>query len=131
VINELNKKKEETMDEFEYEGSKFKFNKDGSAEVQVKTGTVITMDKDGKMQINLTNIKSVGIYNIIDLKTHRVFRDGDITMHQIEFHDGGTAKFGYTNTGKLVEFSTTRMTTTISKENEIMLKKYEAPVRPE
>lgn len=114
-----------TMDEFEYEGSKFNLNDDGSAEVQVQTSTVITMDKDGNMHINLNNIKSIGIENITDLKTHRVFREGNMTMHQIEFYDGGSAKIGYTSTGQLVEFSTTRMSFSISKDNEIVLKKYE------
>jgi hypothetical protein len=114
------------MDEFEYEGSKIKLNNDGSAVVQVKTGTIITMDKDGQMHINLENIKSVGIQNVVDLKTHRVFREGDITMHNIEFQDGGTAKFGYNSTtGSLVEFSTVKCSLTITKDNEIMLKKHE------
>lgn len=114
------------MDELEYEGSKIRLNDDGSTVVEVKTGTILTMDKDGHTHINLNNIKSIGIYNIVDLKTHHVLHEGDISTHEIEFQDGGTAKFGYNNkTGQLVEFSTVKASLTITKENEIMLKKYE------
>lgn len=78
------------------------------------------------MQINLESIAKVGFENIVDLKSHVIMREGDLTVHQAEFLDGGKVKLAFTSKGKLVEFSGHKIGQTINKENEILIRSHTA-----
>ena len=110
------------MDEIEGSGNKIEHFPDGSTKITTPDGRSFTIDKDGNTQINLEGIKSVGFENIFDLKSHVIMRDGELTVHKVEFHDGGYVKISFTTDGNLVEFSGRKIGQTITKNNEIMIR---------
>ena len=110
------------MDEVEVGGNKIEMFEDGSMKITTPDGRSFTIDKDGNSQMNLPNIKSVGFENIFDLKSHAIMREGELTVHKAEFHDGGHVKIAFTSDGKLVEFSGRKIGQTVTKDNEIMIR---------
>jgi hypothetical protein len=110
------------MDDFEFNGNKIEELAGGVIRITTTDGRIFLLDNEGNMQINLETIKSVGFENIFDLKTHVIMREGDLTVHKAEFHDGGHVKIAFTRQGKLVEFSAHKIGQTITKENEIMIR---------
>ena len=95
---------------------------DGSTKITTPDGRTFLVDKDGNTNVNLPTIQKVSIDNIIDLKTHIIMRDGDMTIHNIELLDGGTVKLAFTKDGKLVEFSGKGIRQSITKNNEVIIK---------
>ena len=114
------------MNEMEANGHKIEWRPDGSMKVTTSDGRVLVVDKDGNVQVNIETIKSVGLENIFDLKSHIILREGELTVHKIEFHDGGLVKLSFTDKGKLVEFSCHHVGQTITKEGEIIIRSYVA-----
>ena len=114
------------MDEIEFHGNKIEQRADGSVKVTTPEGRTVVMDKDGNVQVNVETIRSVGIENIFDLKSHVIMREGDLTVHKLEFHDGGSVKIAYTTQGKLVEFSGNKIGQTITKEGAIVIRSFVA-----
>ena len=114
------------MENFEAFGNKIETLKNGGIQITTPEGKVIVMNKDGNVQIDLQSISKVGFENILDLKSHVIMRDGDLTVHKAEFHDGGKVKLAFTSQGKLVEFSGEKFGQTINKENEIVIRSHTA-----
>lgn len=96
---------------------------DGSTKITTLDGRSFIVDKDGNANINLPTIKKVTIDNIFDLKSHIIMRDGELTMHNIELLDGGSVKISFTSGGELVEFTGKNIRQTITKENDVIIKK--------
>lgn len=110
------------MDEFEFNGNKIELRDDGSVKVTTPEGTVLIMDKDGNIKGNIETITRVGIENIFDVKTHTIMREGELTVHKMEFHDGGRVKLAYTTQGEMKEFTCTNTGQTITKEGAITIR---------
>lgn len=68
-------------------------------------GSAITLGPDGKPKITLSNLKSVGIRNIVDVQSYSLTKTEEFVMHDIEFVNGGRAKMGYSHAGRLMELS--------------------------
>ena len=96
---------------------------DGSTKITTPDGRSFLVDKDGNANINLPTIKKVTIDNIFDLKSHVIMRDGELTIHNIELLDGGSVKISFTTSGELVEFTGKNIRQTITKENDVIIKK--------
>lgn len=110
------------MDEFEFNGNKIEQHDDGSYKVTTPEGTVVTMDKDGNIRANIETIARVGIENVFDVRTHLIMREGELTFHKMEFHDGGRVKLAYTAQGEIKEFTGTNIGQTITKEGAIIIR---------
>ena len=95
---------------------------DGSTKITTPDGRTFIVDKDGNANINLPTITKVSIDNILDLKSHIIMRDGELTIHNIELLDGGNVKISFTTSGELVEFSGKNIKQTITEKNEIIIK---------
>lgn len=52
----------------------------------------VSFSRDGSFRLNFETIGSIGIDNIIDLKSHSISRIGNRVMHLIEFNAGGTCE---------------------------------------
>ena len=87
------------------------------------TVKVFLLIKNGNTNINLPTIQKVSIDNILDLKSHIIMRDGDLTVHNIELLDGGTVKIAFTTSGELVKFYANNVCQTITKDNVVIIKK--------
>ena len=111
---------DETTDE---NGNTIKKLDDGSTEVTTPDGRSFVVDQDGNTNISLPTINKVGIDNILDLKSYVIMRDGELTVHKIELLGGGSVKIAYTASGKLVEFRGKKISQTITKDNEVIIKK--------
>ncbi len=109
------------MQEFEQYGSKVITHDDGTLEIINKSGASIKVAKDGSVVVNLEKIEAIGVKTIIDVISHRIMRDEDSTIHQIEFVNSGTAKISYTHTGKLKSFECSNISTTLTPSSEIIL----------
>lgn len=96
---------------------------DGSTKITTPDGKRFLVDKNGNANINLPTIKKVTVDNIFDLKSHIIMRDGELTIHNIELLDGGTVKISLTSSGELVEFSGKNIRQTITKDNDVIIKK--------
>lgn len=96
---------------------------DGSTKITTPDGRSFHIDKDGNANINLPAINKVSIDNIFDLKSHVIMRDGELTIHRIELLDGGSVKISFTTSGELIEFSGKNIRQTITKDNEVIIKK--------
>ena len=110
------------MDQIEFNGNKIERRDDGSVKVTTPYGTTLVMDKDGNVQGSISTIKSVGIENIFDVKSHTIMRESDLTLHQVEFHDGGRVRLAYTTQGKITEFTCTKIGQTITKDGAIVIR---------
>lgn len=110
------------MDEFEFNGNKIERRDDGSFKVTTPEGTVLIMDKDGNIKGNIKTITRVGIENVFDVRTHTIMREGELTVHKMEFHDGGRVKLAYTTQGEIKEFTCTNIGQTITKEGAIIIR---------
>ena len=95
----------------------------GSTKITTPDGRSFLVDNDGNANINLPTIKKVTIDNIFDLKSHVIMRDGELTIHNIELLDGGSVKISFTSGGELVEFTGKNIRQTITKENDVIIKK--------
>ena len=111
---------DETTDE---NGNIIQKHDDGSTEVTTPDGKSFLIDKNGNTNINLPTIQKVSIDNILDLKSHIIMRDGDLTVHNIELLDGGTVKIAFTTSGELVKFYANNVCQTITKDNVVIIKK--------
>lgn len=107
---------------FENDMAKFEEQPDGSVKITTKDGRIVVIDKDGNAQTDLSNIKNVGIESISDLESYTIMRDGDLTVHNGVYRDGGYFKIAYTSDGKLEEFSGKNIGQTITRDNEITLR---------
>ena len=114
------------MDTINAMGNKIEMAKDGSAKITTADGKVIAISKDGSANIDLKSISRIGFENILDLKSHTIMREGDLTVHQAVFHDGGRVKIAFTSDGKLVEFSGHNISSTFAKEGAIVLRSHSA-----
>ena len=110
------------MDEIEFNGNKIERRDDGSVKVTTPYGVSLLMDKDGNVQGSISTINSVGIENIFDVKSHTIMRESNLTVHKIEFHDGGRVKLAYTTEGEITEFSCTNIGQTITKDGAIVIR---------
>ena len=105
--------------EFDALGSKIKTNPDGSLSVETAAGAAITMGDDG-ISINLEEIKSVGIKNVIDVEVHQINTIVGSRSHYIRFNGGGEVKFAYNQKGQLIEFSGKNVSLNLTPENELL-----------
>lgn len=110
------------MDGIDFNGHKIEGRADGSSKIITKDGLIVEIEKDGKIQFNPDVIKSVGIENIFDLKSHVIKRKGELFIYKVEFNDGGHVKIVFTNSGKLKEFSGHNIGQTITKGSEIIIR---------
>ena len=78
----------------------------------------ITKDKDGNPQIDMANIKSIGITNIVDVISHRIMRDGNNTTHDIELKNDGHVHLSYSQKGKIVKFTNTHVSVAINENDK-------------
>ena len=89
-------------------------------------GTTIIPNPDGSVSLDFIQIKSLGIYNIIDVKTHQVNQLLGMVSHFVKFHNGGELRFAYNQAGQLVELSFTSLHVNITDGNRAMFSATEA-----
>ena len=75
--------------------------------------TRLTQGEDGRLvvssadpvRIDLGQIKSVGIANIVSVENHAVHSIVGSVSHHVKFHGGGELRFAFNERGQLLEFT--------------------------
>ncbi|NOT20214.1 MAG: hypothetical protein HOP24_08100 [Sideroxydans sp.] len=103
----------------------FTMKPEGNMTMKIGPDGAISTSTDKPLEINLQNIKSVGVENLVDIETHEISRLFNSVSHFIKFFGGGEVKFAYNLEGKLLEFSTHHVTLSIQNGERVILKKLE------
>lgn len=82
----------------------------------------ISISPDGSVNINLSAIRKITIDNITDLLSHRLLRTDSTVRHVMEFKQDGRCDLAYAADGTLIEFRVERMRTSITPDNDIILR---------
>ncbi|HEV2045791.1 MAG TPA: hypothetical protein VGQ95_04260 [Chthoniobacterales bacterium] len=104
----------------EFNGNKFTLNDDGTITIVMKDGRVIQRSPDGNVHSSVPNVKSVGIHNIVDIKTYSLVRHEGLTLHNIEFNDGGIVSFAFDSDGHVENATTQGAATKITPDGQIL-----------
>ena len=104
------------------DGSTIYIMDDGGITVKSKSGATYSIDKNGNAHIDLKTIAKIGIENITGVQSHRIMRQGDLTVHEIVFQGDGKVKLTYTANGHLKEFSGNSIAIQVSPDNSVLLK---------
>jgi hypothetical protein len=83
----------------------------------------ITPNDTGGFNINIENIKKIIIDNLTDIINHRILRSDDLTVHHLEFINGGKCHLSYRKDGRIVECNIDRLTTQVDLEDGIVMLK--------
>jgi hypothetical protein len=86
--------------------------------------TEVTLSKDGSTTVSLEVISKVTVDSITDVLAHRIMREGDQVIHEMEFINDGTCRLAYKETGELIEFSCNHMSMSTTKEGIVTLKRF-------
>lgn len=108
------------MEPSERNGSKVIKNADGTITVVTKEGREIRTKPDGSMVVSLDRIKSVGIHNIIDIKSYSLVRHEGLTVHNIEYMDGGIVSFAFDSDGNVQNASAENVVARMSPDAQIV-----------
>jgi hypothetical protein len=69
-----------------------------------KTGDDTLVQTEGSLRVDIERIRKITLDNIIRVKNYVITTTADFITHSIEFVNGGTARIGYSTSGKLMEF---------------------------
>jgi hypothetical protein len=69
--------------------------------IEREDGVSLTLGPDGGVSINLAQLKAVSIRNILDVKHYGMSVVDGITMHVIEFKNGGMFELTYDSVGTI------------------------------
>lgn len=105
--------------EFNAFGHTGKENPDGSFDINTSSGAAIHVDKDGNVKVNIALITAVALKNVVDVVSHDINEIASSRSHVVRFNNGGVLQFAYSNSGKLIDFSTTNLEFTIAKDNSV------------
>jgi hypothetical protein len=108
---------------FDSHGSSIETRADGTATVHTAAGAVINIAKNRDVKLDLEEIQSVGIYNVIEVETHQITHVAGSTSHFVRFHGGGEVSFAYNHQGKLIELSAKDCGFSLSNKNELLFRK--------
>jgi hypothetical protein len=82
----------------------------------------VTMGPDGILKgVTLEQIRSIGLGNILEVRSHVILREGDLTVHRIEFLNGGTASLKYSSDGTLHQFEGHQISINIRDGRDVVL----------
>jgi|GEM_PF-2215809 len=107
------------MEQFDRNGNKVIKNDDGTTTIITKEGREIHTKADGSTVVSLDKIKSVGIHNIIDIKAYNLVRHEGLTVHNIEFMDGGIVSFAFDSEGNVQNASAQNAVARMSPDAQI------------
>lgn len=96
---------------------------DGRIEVE-SHAVDVQIAADGAITTRIKDqIERVALDNITDVQSHRIMREGDLVVHNIEFTNGGTIDLRYKTNGDLENFSGNNVVIGIEKGNIIKISK--------
>lgn len=97
---------------------------DGSTEVDTPYINA-RMSPDGSVTTELKGtINAITLENIVHVQSYRIMRLNELTVHTIEFNDGGKVDLRYTDDGALVHFGGNRIGLQVSPEGVVTLRRF-------
>jgi hypothetical protein len=101
----------------------FTMTPEGTIRTQTAPDGSISASSDKPIAIDIEDIKSVGIENLVDVEAHEISRLFNSTSHFVKFFGGGEVRFAYNDAGELLEFKMHHVTITIENGERIVLKR--------
>ncbi|MGH8539193.1 MAG: hypothetical protein ACRETW_01635, partial [Stenotrophobium sp.] len=81
----------------------FSVKPEGTVSMRIGSDGKVSASSDQPLEIDLGTIKSVGIENIIDVKSHAINAQYGFVTHLVVFRDGGEVEFAYNNSGQIIK----------------------------
>lgn len=102
------------------ENSSFNIRPEGEMSIEVGSdGSVQTSSKEA-VTLDLKNIESVGIKNLVMVESHAINRIVDSVSHHVKFFGGGELRFAFNVKGQLIELTAHRLQTSILHGRELI-----------
>ncbi|SWY00441.1 Uncharacterised protein [Klebsiella pneumoniae] len=101
----------------------FTVRPEGEVNMRTSEDGSLVFTSNKPTSVDMNNILSVGIYNVIDIKSYELKQIDNITKHFITFHNGGTVNIEYSNEGGVLNYSARGMITELEHGERIMVKK--------
>ena len=83
----------------------------------------VAIDKENKVTVDIDSIERIDIERITDVVSHRIAKEGDLVVHELEFSDHGYCKAAYAEGERLIEFISQNMSCTMTADNVLVLRK--------
>jgi hypothetical protein len=83
--------------------------------------TVCQFSPEGQIIVNMPYLKSLGIMDISDLKSHAVFHRGDDTLHEITFCDDSFIDIIFDSAGNIKKSKSKNVSLLIQGDGEIVV----------
>ena len=109
------------MMEFNAQGHSGRSNPDGSVDISTSFGAAVHVAHDGKVELDLQLIKTVGLRNLVDVVSHEINSIASSISHVVKFANGGLLQFAYNSGGSLIDFSASKLVVTLSKDNSLLV----------
>ena len=93
---------------------------EGGMKITRPDGSVMLVHDTGGVTIENLTPKSVGVKSLADIASYVVRQEGQLSIHRIEFVNGGHVEVSYAPNGAVTGCSGHNISQTISKDNEIL-----------
>ncbi|MGF2654852.1 hypothetical protein ACQUWL_20385 [Serratia marcescens] len=105
------------------ESKPFTVKPEGKVVLENKADGTVAFSSDKPMALNMNNILSVGVQNVVDIKSYQLDHLESSTRHLIEFHGGGSVTLEYSHDGEIIQCSIRELLSEVERGERIMVKR--------
>lgn len=95
----------------------------GEMKVNTESDGRLELKSEKPISVDMDNILSIGIQNVVDIKSYQLEHKEHSTHHAIEFHGGGTVDLEYANSGEIIKCSIRGLITELDHGRIMVIKK--------
>ena len=95
----------------------------GEMKVKTKPDGTLAVSSEKSVSIDMENILSIGIQNVVDIKSYQQERLEHSTRHIIEFHGGGKVDLEYSHSEEIIKCSIHGLITEIEQGRITVIRK--------
>ena len=117
------------MQVIERNGNKITIFDDGRIEIIDRLGRKYEMAENG-IDMALGSIRRIALENIVDVKKYSLSTAEGLTIHDIEYNDGGRISFAFTDDGKIAKYSAKQTGMQITSENDVIISMHSTSLPP-
>ncbi|WP_174635049.1 hypothetical protein [Yersinia thracica] len=99
----------------------FSIKNEGEASFERNADGSLIVSSDKPIGVDIKNLLSVGIENIIDVEKYEINTLCGVTSHYVKFRNKGEVKFSYNESGKIVTFEVIELRASISNGDRLLI----------